>query len=100
MLISIVNRSRVLSDAALQRATYEREGVAVSNFVLPGYFTRGDVRAARNDFLGRTTRRDELPSFGIAPGGYICFYDGQREGDKWHPFTPSEDLIARKRLDV
>ena len=85
---------------AVQCETYERGGVLVSNFVLPGYFTRGDERGARNDYLGRATRRDELPSFGIAPGGYICFYDGRCGGDKWHPFAPSDDLIARKRLDL
>jgi hypothetical protein len=85
---------------AVQCETYERGGVLVSNFVLPGYFTRGDGRGARNDFLGRSTHRDELPSFGIAPGGYICFYDGRREGDKWQPFTPSDDLVARRRLDA
>ena len=85
---------------AVQSQTYEREGVQVSNFVLPGYFTRGGRRGAHNDFLGERRRGEALPPFGVAPGGYICFYDSRAHGDKWVPFTPSDDVIARKRLDV
>lgn len=85
---------------AVQSESYEREGVLVSNFVLPGYFTRGDPVDARNDFLGRSDRREALPPFGVAPGGYLCFYDALSHGDKWQPFTPTDDVIARKRLDL
>src|SRR5262249_30058225 len=49
---------------AVQAETYERGGVEVSNFVLPGYFTRGEARGARNDFLGSAVReREALRSF-------------------------------------
>ena len=85
---------------AVQNESYERDGVRVSNFVLPAYFTRGDWRGVRNDFLGRSSRGEELPPFGVAPGGYLCFFDPARTGDKWHPFTPDNDVIARKRLDI
>ena len=74
--------------------------IAVSNFVLPGYFTRGEAEGRANDFLGRRHEDLSLHSFGLAPGGYICFYDSLRNGDKWHPFTRPDDDVARKRLDV
>ena len=83
---------------AVQSETYERDGVEVSNFVLPGYFTRGEAGGARNDFLGHRGAREELRSFGVTPGGYICFWDWLREGDKWHPYMRDDDPVAAKRL--
>lgn len=65
---------------AVQAETYELDGVSVSNFVLPLYFTgtrASDEIGARNDFLGRSTGGHTLESFGINPGGYIGFYDPQ-----------------------
>jgi hypothetical protein len=85
---------------AVQSQSYEIDDIAVSNFVLPGYFTRGEAAGRANDFLGRRHEDLSLRSFGLAPGGYICFYDSLRNGDKWHPFTHPEDVVARKRLDV
>lgn len=63
---------------AVQDEPYEIDGVAVSNFVLPLYFTSGDELGGRNDFLG-TVRQGgtTLQSFGINPGGYVGFYDPQ-----------------------
>ncbi len=66
---------------AVQDETYEIDGIEVSNFVLPLYFTEEAEPGSRNDFLGtkyrlphaRTTH--SLESFGINPGGYIGFYD-------------------------
>jgi hypothetical protein len=83
---------------AVQAETYELDGVRLSNFVLPGYFARGSVPGARNDFLGRPTRGDVLAPFGIAPGGYLCFYDGERVGDKWTSVMPHGDSAAEKRM--
>jgi hypothetical protein len=57
---------------AIQTDTYEIDGVEVSNFVLPLYFTQSEERGSRNDFLGRFPA---LQSFGVAPGGYIGFFD-------------------------
>jgi hypothetical protein len=54
---------------AVQSQTYSINGVEVSNFVLPFYFTPG-AQSGRNDFLNT-----QLPSFGVNPGGYIGFYD-------------------------
>ena len=87
---------------AVQGESYEIDGVQVSNFVLPGWFTRGDAPGARNDFLGRPQRGETLPSFGIAPGGYLCFWDGERdERDRWVSMMRSEDdADARRRLEA
>ncbi|HKR62738.1 MAG TPA: hypothetical protein VJZ00_03310, partial [Thermoanaerobaculia bacterium] len=64
---------------AVQAETYLIDGIRVSNFVLPLYFTGTrdtDEVGARNDFLG-TIGADgaTLKSFGINTGGYIGFYD-------------------------
>jgi hypothetical protein len=63
---------------AVQAETYTIDGVAVSNFLLPLYFTGtrdvGEV-GARNDFLGRSSGGRTFTSFGINPGGYIGFFD-------------------------
>jgi hypothetical protein len=57
---------------AVQDETYEIDGVEVSNFLLPLYFTKAQERGSRNDFLGGLPA---LPSFGVRPGGYIGFID-------------------------
>ena len=68
---------------AVQAETYEIDGVTVSNFVLPLYFTNGEETGGRNDFLGTVNDGGTtLRSFGINPGGYVGFYDpesGQHE---------------------
>lgn len=60
---------------AVQDEWYEVDGVKVSNFVLPLYFTPGEQNGGRNDFLARKYAGKTLTSFGINPGGYIGFYD-------------------------
>lgn len=60
---------------AVQSESYLIDGVDVSNFVLPLYFTSEAEVGGRNDFLGTVTRRKALHSFGINPGGYVGFYD-------------------------
>jgi len=66
---------------AVQDETYEIDGVEVSNFVLPLYFTEDSEAGSRNDFLGTKFRtrsgsaKESLRSFGINPGGYIGFFD-------------------------
>ena len=64
---------------AVQDETYEIDGIEVSNFVLPLYFTPESEEGSRNDFLGRRYRRPSgtsaLTSFGVNPGGYVGFYD-------------------------
>jgi len=60
---------------AVQDESYDIDGVEVSNFVLPLYFTGGDEAGGRNDFLGTPHRGRTLRSFGVNPGGYVGFYD-------------------------
>jgi hypothetical protein len=60
---------------AVQAETYRIDGVEVSNFVLPLYFTGGEEEGGRNDFLGRSYNGRTLPSFGVNPGGYVGFFD-------------------------
>lgn len=58
---------------AVQDQSYLIDGVYVSDFVLPSYFTPGNEPGTRNNFLGAL--KTPLPSFGIAPGGYVGFWD-------------------------
>ena len=83
---------------AVQNEWYELDGVKVSNFVLPGYYVRPAVPGARNDFLGRPKPGDVLQPFGIAPGGYLCFYDPAAEGDKWPAVMLPDDAVAARRM--
>jgi hypothetical protein len=86
---------------AVQDEIYEIDGVAVSNFVLPLYFTGTrdvDEVGARNDFLGRMHGGQTLRSFGINPGGYVGFYDPE-QGDH-DTFSIKGDAVALMRLEV
>jgi hypothetical protein len=86
---------------AVQAETYEIDGVAVSNFVLPLYFTgtrEVDEVGARNDFLGRSFGGKTLSSFGINPGGYVGFFDPVK-GDH-DTFAIKGDAIAQERLRI
>ncbi len=60
---------------AVQDEFYEIDGITVSNFVLPLYFTSGDETRGRNDFLGMRHGRTKLTSFGVNPGGYVGYFD-------------------------
>lgn len=78
---------------AVQADRYEIDGVHVSNFVLPLYFTANAEPGGRNDFLG-----SGLQSFGVNPGGYIGFFDpltGKNE-----TFAQAADAFAARRLEV
>lgn len=55
--------------------TYLIDGIEVSNFVLPLYFTSGDEYAGHNDFLGKKYNNKTLISFGVNPGGYMGYID-------------------------
>jgi hypothetical protein len=86
-----------MSDA-VQAETYEIDGVQVSNFVLPLYFTGGDEFVGRNDFLGRAPNGQTLKSFGINPGGYVGFYDPTIPG--MDTYTARGDKVAEKRMEI
>jgi len=83
---------------AVQAETYEIDGVKVSNFVLPLYFTGGEEKGGRNDFLGRAYKGKTLRSFGVNPGGYVGFFDPEK-GDH-DTFTAKGDGVAAKRLAI
>jgi hypothetical protein len=83
---------------AVQAETYEIDGIEVSNFILPLYFTGGDEIGGRNDFLGRSHDGKTLLSFGINPGGYVGFYDPEK-GDH-DTFSMKGDGLAARRLEL
>jgi hypothetical protein len=77
---------------AVEGESYEIDGVKVSNFLLPLYFTGtrdNDEPGARNDYLGRAYKGQTLRSFGINPGGYVGFFDP--------PDRQERDLLAAGR---
>jgi hypothetical protein len=91
---------------AVQAQTYRIDGIAVSDFVLPLYFTPQRERGGRNNFLGGDFRGRKpgevkpspLPSFGVAHGGYIGFFDPRKREDDL--FELSDDQEAGRRRAV
>ena len=81
---------------AVQDENYEIDGILVSNFLLPLYFTEGEQRGGRNDFLGRRHRGATLKSFGVNPGGYIGFFDPRSR--KNTTFDADERAMQRRRI--
>lgn len=81
---------------AVQGRWYEVDGVSVSNFVLPLYFTEDNESGSRNDFMGDQCGDDAVPSFGVAPGGYIGFYDPETDRHEEY-FSEEKRAQARKR---
>jgi hypothetical protein len=86
---------------AVQDETYEIDGVAVSNFLLPLYFTGQDEGGGRNDFLGTLIKKKgaaarTISSFGINPGGYIGFFNPETGEDE--TATLKGDRRAQARL--
>jgi hypothetical protein len=85
---------------AVQAETYEIDGIAVSNFLLPMYFTVEAEAEGRNDFLGTLHDGNPLGSFGINPGGYVGFFDpqtGQHETYSLRGDAKSAARLAAKR---
>ena len=83
---------------AVQAQTYMLDGVEVANFVLPLYFTTEEQSGGRNDFLGRLKGKQALKSFGVAPGGYIGFYDPNTQ--QHDTFAAADDKKAQRRIDI
>ncbi len=84
---------------AVQSESYKIDGINVSNFLLPLYFTGGDEYTGRNDFLG-TVNKDgsTLKSFGVNPGGYVGFFDPLSQ--EHTTFSLSDDEVAKKRMEI
>jgi len=83
---------------AVQAERYTVDGVEVSNFVLPLYFTRDAEPGSRNDFLGRRYDGRALASFGINPGGYIGFFNPKTR--KHETYAIEGDAVATRRLRI
>jgi len=83
---------------AVQAESYTVDGVNVSNFVLPLYFTHDTEPGSRNDFLGRRHKGHALASFGINPGGYIGFFNPKTR--KHETFGIEGDEQAKRRLRI
>ena len=81
---------------AVQAESYTLDGIDVSNFLLPLYFTGGDELGGRNDFLGKIYDGKTLCSFGVNPGGYVGFYD-PRTGQHT---TFTADKAGARRLRI
>jgi len=81
---------------AVQDEIYFIDDVAVSNFVLPLYFTSSDELGGRNDFLGIAHRGKTLRSFGINPGGYVGFFDPAINDHS--TYSKRSDRKAAKRM--
>ncbi|MCF8209385.1 MAG: hypothetical protein K9K38_08295 [Rhodoferax sp.] len=80
---------------AVQAENYCIDGVAVSNFVLPSYFSLGEQEGKRNDFLGTRHNGKTLASFGMNPGAYINIFDPKTS--KWSQPEFEDDAAARLR---
>ncbi len=83
---------------AVQSETYEIDGVAVSNFVLPLYFSEENETGSRNDFLNSHNEGKFLSSFGVKPGGYVGFYDPKHKG--FATYALPNDPVAQKRRET
>jgi hypothetical protein len=83
---------------AVQAETYQIDGIEVSNFVLPLYFTGGEEMGGRNDFLSATHAGVTLRSFSVNPGGYVGFFDPET-GDH-ETFSMKGDDEAERRLEI
>lgn len=83
---------------AVQSQTYIIDGIEVSNFVLPLYFTVGDEEGGRNDFLGSIVKGKSLSSFGVAPGGYIGFYNPSSRRHETYSLPNDKKAARRKEI--
>ena len=87
---------------AVQNESYAIDGIGVSNFVLPLYFTSSAERGGRNDFLGTRAQGRSLRSFGVNPGGYIGYFDPKTGKDENYEIrgdtTAAHRLAVKRRL--
>lgn len=75
---------------AVSSQTYEIDGIAMQNFLLPAYF-EPPVPGARTNFLGT-----DLEPFGIAPQSYVGYYDPAKQSQE----TAHVDTRGAARLAV
>jgi hypothetical protein len=80
----------------VQEETYRVQGVEVSNFVLPSYFSAKPRAGDRNDFLGRWHKGKRLAAFGVNPGGYLGYYDPKTHRER----SITADQRAERRMKI
>ncbi len=80
---------------AVQAESYSLDGILLSNFVLPSYFSLGEQKGRRNDFLGRHHDGKTLESFGMNPGGYLNIFDPRTS--RWEQAAFEDDKVAQLR---
>jgi len=84
---------------AVQAESYNIDGVNVSNFLLPLYYTGGDEYIGRNDFLGTTDKSgNALRSFSVNPGGYVGFFDPSLQDH--NTYSRDDDKEAKRRMEI
>jgi len=83
---------------AVQAEAYKIDGIEVSNFLLPLYFTSSEETGGRNDFLNQAHHGKTLQSFGVNPGGYIGYFDPVT--NKNETFERKGDVVAARRREV
>lgn len=83
---------------AVQAETYRIDGIEVSNFVLPLYFTGGEEMGGRNDFLSAAHAGATLQSFNVNPGGYVGFFNPQTGNHE--TFSMRNDAEAARRIEI
>ena len=76
---------------AVERTSYEIDGIRVSNFVTPTYFFPGDAPGTRNDFLGVG-----VPSFGATPGSHLAFFD--LDANEWVTFFGEQPALLAAQV--
>jgi hypothetical protein len=81
---------------AVQNQRYQIDGVNVSNFLLPLFFTSSEEMTSRNDFLGLRHSGRSIRSFGVSPGGYIGFYNPA--SSEHELYFAEGDLVSLRRL--
>lgn len=85
---------------AVQAEHYPIDGVEVSNFVLPAYYSgAARTEGACCDFLmANRTPSEALRPFGVKSGGYVGFFDPNTGRDEQY-FNP-DDQAARRRAAI
>jgi hypothetical protein len=83
---------------AVQAQTYSVDGVFVSDFVLPLFFTRTRETGARNNFLGHVNKAaPALASFGVTPGGYIGYFNPATRSNATYELADDPQALARQK---
>jgi hypothetical protein len=83
---------------AVQCESYLIDAVAVSNFVLPSYFSPGEQLGRRNDFLGRVHEGKTLLSFGMNPGAYLNIFDPKTGHWEQPVYESDKAALLRKKI--